>query len=340
MIEANDGRRSLGEGRPAGAKRRFGLAANRAITPAAADLDSFAALMADEETARFIGGVAPREVTWRALMTIIGAWHATGVSMFSVFEKATGRWVGRLGPWMPEGWPGAEIRLGHRPRLLGPWLSEAKAQRRRWISRSIVLNGPTSSTPSRRTTARRNRSRASSAHGIVGLGACRRRSRTLPVDIWGQTREEWRAARRGTRRIRRGVSSCNLSREESDVVGCWSLEHPPTACYGAAPLRWRRRHRVCHLRALRDSVSASSKSRLNSLDFAAIVKPLTFHGLRHTCATLLLQARVPVHVVSERLRHATTGMTLEVYAHVLPDMQQEAAATLGALLHGSPLANR
>ena len=29
--------------------------------------------------------------------------------MFSVFEKDTGRWIGRLGPWMPEGWPGSEI---------------------------------------------------------------------------------------------------------------------------------------------------------------------------------------------------------------------------------------
>jgi integrase len=59
-----------------------------------------------------------------------------------------------------------------------------------------------------------------------------------------------------------------------------------------------------------------------------------FHGLRHTCATLLLQAGTPVHVVSERLGHSKVTMTLEVYAHVLPDMQTDAAATLGALLHG------
>jgi hypothetical protein len=61
---------------------------------------------------------------------------------------------------------------------------------------------------------------------------------------------------------------------------------------------------------------------------------------KHTCATLLLQARTPVHVVSERLGHASVAMTMEVYAHILPDMQQEAAATLGALLHEGPLANR
>ena len=66
---------------------------------------------------------------------------------------------------------------------------------------------------------------------------------------------------------------------------------------------------------------------------AAKVRRIKFHGLRHTCATLLLQARTPVHVVSERLGHATVAMTMEVYAHVLPDMQTEAAATLGALLH-------
>ena len=67
---------------------------------------------------------------------------------------------------------------------------------------------------------------------------------------------------------------------------------------------------------------------------AAGVKPIKFHGMRHTCATLLLQAGEPFHVVSERLGHAKVSMTMEVYAHVLPDMQQRAAARLGELLHG------
>ena len=67
---------------------------------------------------------------------------------------------------------------------------------------------------------------------------------------------------------------------------------------------------------------------------AAGVKRIKFHGLRHTCATLLLRARTPVHVVSERLGHSKIQTTLETYAHVLPDMQEEAASTLGAILHG------
>lgn len=66
----------------------------------------------------------------------------------------------------------------------------------------------------------------------------------------------------------------------------------------------------------------------------AQVKPITFHGLRHTSATLLLQAGVPIKVVSERLGHKRIEITLNVYAHVLPSMQQDAAVKLGRLLHG------
>jgi hypothetical protein len=77
--------------------------------PRAEDLDPWADMMADSEVARFIGGVTARTVSWRALMMMIGAWHAHGFAMFSVVEKSTGRWVGRLGPWMPEGWPDTEV---------------------------------------------------------------------------------------------------------------------------------------------------------------------------------------------------------------------------------------
>lgn len=38
-----------------------------------------------------------------------GAWTIRGFSMFSVIEKDSGQWIGRLGPWQPEGWPGTEV---------------------------------------------------------------------------------------------------------------------------------------------------------------------------------------------------------------------------------------
>jgi integrase len=67
---------------------------------------------------------------------------------------------------------------------------------------------------------------------------------------------------------------------------------------------------------------------------AAGVPRITFHGLRHTSATLLLKAGVAPHVVQQRLGHKRIEITLGIYAHALPSMQQDAAHKLGALLHG------
>ena len=67
---------------------------------------------------------------------------------------------------------------------------------------------------------------------------------------------------------------------------------------------------------------------------ASGVRRIKFHGMRHTCATLLLQAGVPPHIVQKRLGHKRIEMTLSIYAHALPSMQQDAAARLGAILHG------
>ena len=67
---------------------------------------------------------------------------------------------------------------------------------------------------------------------------------------------------------------------------------------------------------------------------AAGVRLIKVHGTRHTAATLLLQAAVPVPVVAQRLGHADVTETLNTYAHALPDMQRDAAAKLGVLLTG------
>jgi integrase len=61
---------------------------------------------------------------------------------------------------------------------------------------------------------------------------------------------------------------------------------------------------------------------------------LCFHDLRHTCATLLLREGVNAKVVSEMLGHASITITLNIYAHVLPDMQDSAANAMEAALGG------
>jgi integrase len=68
---------------------------------------------------------------------------------------------------------------------------------------------------------------------------------------------------------------------------------------------------------------------------AANVRPITVHGLRHTSATLLLQAGVAPQVVKQRLGHQLVATTMEIYAHALPSMSRDAAQRLGAILHGS-----
>lgn len=55
---------------------------------------------------------------------------------------------------------------------------------------------------------------------------------------------------------------------------------------------------------------------------------ITFHTLRHTHASQLLSAGVNVKVVSERMGHSSVSVTMDVYAHCLPDMQETAVAAL------------
>ena len=70
-----------------------------------------------------------------------------------------------------------------------------------------------------------------------------------------------------------------------------------------------------------------------SRDFDRLVRKLDvprirMHDLRHTHATLALKAGVHPKVVSERLGHATVGVTLDLYSHVMPAIAKEAAETI------------
>jgi integrase len=64
------------------------------------------------------------------------------------------------------------------------------------------------------------------------------------------------------------------------------------------------------------------------------IRRVRFHDLRHTAATLLLASRVNPKVVSEMLGHASVAITLDIYSHVIPDMQQDAAAMMEQVLYG------
>jgi len=66
----------------------------------------------------------------------------------------------------------------------------------------------------------------------------------------------------------------------------------------------------------------------------ASVPPLNIHSMRHTHATLLLADGQNAKVVQERLGHANIALTLTVYGHVIPGMQEAASDAIGAALFG------
>jgi RimJ/RimL family protein N-acetyltransferase len=157
----------------------------------AEDFEPWAAFAADERATRYLGGVQPRAAAWRGFLQVAGAWTIQGFSMFSALEKETGLWIGRLGPWRPEGWPGPEIGWGLAPRVWGKGLATEGAQAAtRWAFEDLgwteVIHCIDPGNAPSIAVARR-------------LGSNFRRRDRLPapyhdieVDIWGQSRDEWR----------------------------------------------------------------------------------------------------------------------------------------------------
>jgi|SRR5690349_16354814 len=80
------------------------------------DVDDYAALNADPEVTRFLGGPWDRGRAWRHLAFIIGHWRLGRPGMWALEEKGTGAFVGTAGFSEPEGWPGFELAgvLGRR----------------------------------------------------------------------------------------------------------------------------------------------------------------------------------------------------------------------------------
>ena len=76
------------------------------------DAEAHIAMMQDPAVAAYltVGGVPEDYMKcWRQFASYLGHWSMRGYGFFSVEEKATGRWVGRVGPWQPGGWPDFEV---------------------------------------------------------------------------------------------------------------------------------------------------------------------------------------------------------------------------------------
>lgn len=160
------------------------------------DFPRWAEMMADPEASRFIGGVTPAATAWRGFMSMAGAWSLTGVSMFSVIEKDTGLWLGRIGPWQPHGWPGTEVGWGLHPDAQGKGYGVEAATATLDYAfdvlgwEDVIHCIDPDNTPSQRLAERL---------GSRNLGPTRMPPpfENMPVDAWGQSRAEWKARPRG-----------------------------------------------------------------------------------------------------------------------------------------------
>lgn len=162
--------------------------------PVAADLDAWAAFMADAEAQRHLGGAQERPIAWRSLCVMAGAWAIDGFAMFSVIEKASGHWIGRLGPWYPAGWPGREVGWALVRDAWGKgYATEGATAAIDWAFDHLgwddVIHCIVPENVNSQKVARR-----------LGSRWLRRDRLPAPIDIdtelWGQSREDWRARRR------------------------------------------------------------------------------------------------------------------------------------------------
>jgi RimJ/RimL family protein N-acetyltransferase len=158
------------------------------------DFEAWAAFCADEETMRHLGGVQDRTIAWRTMSGMAGGWFSRGYSMFSLIEKATGRWVGRAGPWQPEGWPGTEVGWGVARDCWGKGYATEAAEAA--IDWAFAAHGWTEVI---HTIEAAN---VNSQKVAQRLGSHILRQAVLPaplnlaVDCWGQSREAWLARKR------------------------------------------------------------------------------------------------------------------------------------------------
>jgi len=148
-------------------------------------------MMADEQVAERIGGVQTPALAWRGFMGVAGAWHLLGYAMFSVIERSSGRWIGRLGPWSPPGWPGKEIGWAIVRECWGRgYAPEGAAAAADWAFEQLgwtdMIHVIAPDNLASQAVARK-------------LGSTNRGPGKLPpphdnlaIDLWGQSREQWR----------------------------------------------------------------------------------------------------------------------------------------------------
>lgn len=158
----------------------------------AQDFEDYAAFLADPDVTRYLTGEPmARNDAWRNMATIIGHWVLRGYGPWAVARKEDGAFIGRVGLWNPEGWPGLEVgwTLGRNYWGRG-YATEA--------ARASLDFGFLTQNAARLISVIDVRNAASQAVA-ARLGETRREQREIihngesfTVDIWGIDRAAWR----------------------------------------------------------------------------------------------------------------------------------------------------
>jgi RimJ/RimL family protein N-acetyltransferase len=163
--------------------------------PQPEDFEGWCAFQIDPVQTKFVGGVQERPAAWRSFCTMAGSWSLFGFGMFSMIERATGLWIGRTGPWRPEGWPGTEVGWGVLGSHQGKgYVTEAATASMDFAVdvlgwKHIIHTIDPENLPSIGVAKR--------------LGSANEGPTRLPpplqdarVDAWGQSADQWKARRR------------------------------------------------------------------------------------------------------------------------------------------------
>ncbi|MBX3726595.1 MAG: GNAT family N-acetyltransferase [Xanthomonadales bacterium] len=161
--------------------------------PEATDFERYAQMLADPDSARHIGGVLERGAAWRRFLQMPGAWLVQGFAMFSVIDRGDGRWLGQVGPWQPDGWPGTEVGWALHPEAAGRGIAfEAATAAIDWafaqLGWSEVIH---CIAPDNLRSQRLAQRLGARLRGPVRLPAP---FQDAPVEAWGQSLGDWHRA--------------------------------------------------------------------------------------------------------------------------------------------------
>lgn len=163
--------------------------------PVESDFENYVKFHQDPDTMTFIGGVTAPAICWRTFRSLAGSWTLDGFSMFSVIEKSTGQWIGRIGPLYPLGWPAREIGWGLMREATGKgYAVEAAAATMDYAITQLGWDDVVHSIdPANLGSQQVAKRLGSTLRGPSQLPAPFENS---PIELWGQTAAEWQKNRK------------------------------------------------------------------------------------------------------------------------------------------------